>query len=76
MIAAKVKEAWAWTRKMLREGHGFEQAIYLADAYVEAEWRRRKAEWRWFYSTPPQKLEGVWADDDWRAEVIKELNGG
>lgn len=84
MIDPKLKEAWQWT-KQYSEGY----TVTLANAYLDAEARARRAEWLNVYykkilmahahceTIDHQRfIEQLrWTDAQWREAVVKELEG-
>jgi len=48
----------------------------LCDWGLEAEWRRRKAEWQrdWSIGNPHFAERETWTDAEWEEEVEKELS--
>lgn len=90
MIDTKIKEAWAAISSHELRPSSPPYAAYkcIADAYVEAEAMRRKAEWEYMHDTgngpstacicddAGRDLRHNFTDDDWRNEVLKELSDG
>ena len=71
-ISAELKHAY----RSARAGLKGERSWILAAWGLEAEWRRRKAEWQrdWSIGNPHFAERETWTDAEWEEEVEKELS--
>jgi len=70
-ISAELKHAY----RSARAGLKGERSWILAAWGLEAEWRRRKAEWQrdWSVGNPHLAERKNWTDAQWEEEVEQEL---